>query len=361
MMKILLFFLATSKTLATLFLRDFEDPCVRLCDEFTADRRGAGFNLCDTERSSQCELRASDAEFCSNLYWSSIDGTDERGLVYDAVAAAGDTPVSCLEAASTANAFLNKFFHAGLEVFINFRPVMERVTPQATNGFLITLREYLARWPSTPKYSLIKELQDHVNVEEAHSILDIVVALFEAGHMTEIFFDTQLTGRTHCNDCGNTHSVDEWTDTIILRGQPTQAGQEIDLTDLLWTQFLGSYDHFDCPACNRTSNSLRQHHFQQLGEIFAVQIEFNSHGEQASIPDIIDMAPYVEGVESPYMYELVAVSSYGVDAAVRRSELRWDYVSETRVEDIDDLGEVIAIPRTDDTDFETFYYQRVVS
>ena len=79
---------------------NMSDPCLRLCEEFSASRRGAGFDLCDDPMASVCQYDALyRADLCRNIYW---DITDDgmRGIAYDATidGALTSDPVTCAEA-----------------------------------------------------------------------------------------------------------------------------------------------------------------------------------------------------------------------------------------------------------------------
>ena len=58
------------------------DPCVAVCEEFSAARRGNGWDLCDPAVLSQCVyLSAASQYFCTNIFWAyTEDG--QRGLTY---------------------------------------------------------------------------------------------------------------------------------------------------------------------------------------------------------------------------------------------------------------------------------------
>jgi hypothetical protein len=79
------------------------DSCRRLCDEFSADRRGNGFALCDTTAQSTCTRSLSDSNAkCAFLYWS-ITEDGQPGIVYsldgtDLSDAERGHPISCDEA-----------------------------------------------------------------------------------------------------------------------------------------------------------------------------------------------------------------------------------------------------------------------
>ena len=355
MLKFALSSLLVSQSLATLFLRDFEDPCVRLCEEFTAERRGAGYNLCDTENLSQCVVRRDGQELCTNLFWSTTED-GQRGLIYDTYSH-DESPVSCLEAASTANAFLNPHFHAGLEVFANFRIVQDRLASNTTNVFMLGMREYFGhRLPNvTPQFSWLHELQNHVNVGEAHSVFDIVMAISEAAEMTEVFVDTCFSNQMRCTDCGNLFVENDFTDRIVIEAPITQSEAQVSLPDLLQSRFrLSSSGQCHCFECNRNTDVLCACRLVELGEIFAVQVTSNDHG--TVIPNQIDMAQYIVGSESPMLFELVAVVGSRPEASVRREGGIWESVRETTIaEEVENPEAFITHPRTS----ETFFYQRV--
>ncbi len=59
------------------------DPCVRLCNEFSSDRLGAGETLCEQDQ-SRCVAPESVGDvlaFCTYLYWSETDD-GQPGLMY---------------------------------------------------------------------------------------------------------------------------------------------------------------------------------------------------------------------------------------------------------------------------------------
>ena len=57
------------------------DPCLRLCGEFSADRRGAGETLCEFEVSRCIESWDDVSAVCTYLYWSQTDD-GQAGIVY---------------------------------------------------------------------------------------------------------------------------------------------------------------------------------------------------------------------------------------------------------------------------------------
>ena len=57
------------------------DPCRALCEEFSADRRGDGFDLCDRSVQSQCVRNLRGNAVCLNLFWSNSQDSG-WGLVY---------------------------------------------------------------------------------------------------------------------------------------------------------------------------------------------------------------------------------------------------------------------------------------
>ncbi len=57
------------------------DPCVAVCNEFSAIRRGNGEELCDSPELSICVNETSHGGVCTNLYWAVTDD-GQRGLTY---------------------------------------------------------------------------------------------------------------------------------------------------------------------------------------------------------------------------------------------------------------------------------------
>ena len=78
------------------------DPCVAVCNEFAAIRRGNGEELCDSPELSICVNETSHGGVCSNLYWAVTDD-GQRGLTYstnldDLTPEERSNPLGCLEA-----------------------------------------------------------------------------------------------------------------------------------------------------------------------------------------------------------------------------------------------------------------------
>jgi len=79
------------------------DSCRRLCEEFSADRRGNGYDLCDSHFQSRCVTgRQVAIEYCDYLYWS-VTEDGQPGIVYsldgtDLPDAERGHPVRCTEA-----------------------------------------------------------------------------------------------------------------------------------------------------------------------------------------------------------------------------------------------------------------------
>ena len=81
--------------------RHWPDECRRLCFAFMAHARGDGFDLCNNEDLSSCEITASDP-YCEYLYWS-VTENGEPGLVYsvdgsDLTLEERDHPLRCEDA-----------------------------------------------------------------------------------------------------------------------------------------------------------------------------------------------------------------------------------------------------------------------
>jgi hypothetical protein len=79
------------------------DPCVAVCNEFSATRRGNGEELCNSPELSLCVNETSHGGVCTNLYWAVTDD-GHRGLTYstnwdDLSSEERSNPLGCLEAA----------------------------------------------------------------------------------------------------------------------------------------------------------------------------------------------------------------------------------------------------------------------
>ena len=346
-------------------LHPSDDPCQRLCDEFSADRRGAGYDLCESSDGSRC-VENGEGEICENLFWSNTDD-GQRGLIFqidDDVSSDDDDLVSCVEAASIANVFLNKYFHPGLEIFANFRVVQEILAGNVTNEFQIALRDYMQNRTDVPRYSALKNLQDYVDVSEINSVTDMVMELAEATQLVDVIFDTHLSDQTRCTDCGNLFVGDRWITLMNLPAIGPAIGRRprtiIDLFDVVFR--ITAHQQFDCPECSRNTESLFTCRLRQVGEVLPIRIVFELSPDGVVIPDQIDLAPYSTDPQTPLLYRLVAVANYGPESAVRRGdENQWDSITRTSIIHSGEMGPIMAPPIVDDSYFDTFFYQRVSS
>jgi hypothetical protein len=138
-----------------------DDPCVHLCNAYTAERRGAGFDLCDSH-TSQC-VRTLTSEICTNLYWSRTeDGTD--GYVFsppgagDLTADEAGRPVLCFDAVrDTAEDF--NFIHEGVIEYGRLVTTLESVHVDHTQEPFRLIFLYMEQFnQSNVQYSLFHDL-----------------------------------------------------------------------------------------------------------------------------------------------------------------------------------------------------------
>jgi len=351
-----------STSFASLFLSQHDDPCVRLCEEFSADRRGAGYNLCDHESLSQCVRGVDGTETCTNLYWSTTE-QGERGLVYDTVPS-DDPPVLCYGAAITAGV-MSSLFERGLEIFANFDPVRERLANNASNPFLLELANYTRTVQTDPPaYSAIRTLYDHVRFDEAINVIEMIQALSEAAEMTEIFVDTQIISDRRCADCGNLYVEEDYVDHVVVTASNPRLGLRMRLSDLLNAEFRSPvHGQSPCPDCNHRTPYIGMNRLGNPGSVFIVHIVFPEEEEEAgsvNIPQELDVSQYMSGTPVPTLrYELVGMSSTPLSTSyVRTPNNEWNLVQGTGIAmvDIDHPHEPI-IARTGT--YDTFFYQRV--
>jgi hypothetical protein len=361
---------SVSTSFSSLFLSQHDDPCVRLCEEFSADRRGAGYNLCDHESLSQCVRGVDGTETCTNLYWSTTE-EGEVGLVYDTVPS-DDPPVLCYGAAITAGV-MSSLFERGLEIFANFDVVRERLANNASNPFLVDLTNYTRTVQTDPPaYSAIRTLYDHVRFDEATNVIEMIQALSEAARsrestaeMTEIFVDTQIINDRRCADCGNLYVVECRVDHVVVTASNPRLGVRMRLSDLLNAEFRSPiHGQSSCPDCYHRTPYIGMNRLGNPGTVFIVHIVFPEEEEEepgsVNIPQELDLSQYMSGTPVPTLrYELVAISSTPLSTSyVRTPNNEWNLVQGTGIAmvDIDDPPEPI-IARTGT--YDTFFYQRV--
>jgi len=119
------------------------DVCGHLCDDFSANGRGNGYDLCDSPQQSRCVYNVThDADVCTNLYWSfTEEGGD--GIVYETDASGltdeeFNRPVWCADARHILYGFNN--FTTGF-------PQYGMYEPQPTNPLNIALDLFIHSHP----------------------------------------------------------------------------------------------------------------------------------------------------------------------------------------------------------------------
>jgi len=115
------------------------DPCTRLCSEYAADQRGAGFDLCDEP--SRC-IQGEGGDFCSHIYWS----TTPSGAPGYFISTTDDEedpsrPVSCMDAVRDIMDDFD-FFHNGILDYARLGPIVGTIR-DATSGLFYDIRQYL--------------------------------------------------------------------------------------------------------------------------------------------------------------------------------------------------------------------------
>ena len=132
------------------------DPCLMVCEHFTADRRGNGYDLCDSPILSRCSHTT-----CRHLYWGR-DENNERGLIYSVN---GERPrlslreqtnsLTCEQARELVDWVPEwSFFDSALEVFIRLpaiRPIVEGNEPTRSD-FVHALRRHEISSPIVREY-----------------------------------------------------------------------------------------------------------------------------------------------------------------------------------------------------------------
>lgn len=344
------------------------DPCSFLCDEFSAESRGNGYDLCEGSLGSQCV-----ADFCTNIFWHNTEN-GERGLVY-IPPADSDSPlpdqVSCMEALAIGRPPDYDFhFHAGLVAFLNLQSVRQHLSNMtaATNSNSSRLFTYLNRFISSPpnpiSYTLLRNIHDVVWPHlqpDLHDTYSVILALSRFTN-TQSLMTWSMSRDMRCTGCGNLF-VSRFNGAIEISVPSYRARTNGDDTypieELLENLFQRTISRRAfCPDCGRVDDTFTTTRINEFSNIMVLNIGGGGHPlvQEITIPFDLDMSRFAVGSgggssRSLLQYRLVAIIFAGEPATafVRNVTNRNGWIS------------VSEFSATNMTDFEDIHYESYIS
>ena len=317
------------------------DPCAGLCEAFSADRRGRGFDLCEGGTSACMES----SEFCAQLFWALTD-TGDRGLVFgnDIFADEVIGRVSCLEAETIVNIHFNPRAHVGFAIVSNFR-----FFPQIQNGLESTFfREEITRGGPF-RYSTVSRI-NHSLIPRGELSLTMEDEIIELATLFGIRMVPEIPRYRRCLDCG-TMFVQQSSERISL-----DARENTTLVELLNNQFgISRLVIGFCPNCRvRGQIAVRHSLSDPPGQVVSIRIN-RVEESVVTIPAQLDVSHlvYPAAPLGSLIYRLIAQTYTGVRA---RADVEidglWYRVNATHASLIGDMQI---------SDYDWFFYERVSS
>ena len=232
------------------------DPCLMVCELFTADRRGNGFDLCNSHAQSRCSH-----SFCKHLYWGT-DEYGERGLIYSLNGRG--TPLSLREQGNALRCDQAReivdwvpdwsFFDSALEVFIRQPHVQLMIRQNNTRPFVEALRHHTVSSP------IVRDYLTSVNENPLWWGDDFTP--FEAfNQLNRLPFPSRAHGTGHmmprttavCSSCNVTSNPSTMPMKYFQTRFPQNIGPHVDIAEALingtrWTE------NRRCRHCNNVAD-----------------------------------------------------------------------------------------------------------
>ena len=250
------------------------DECGRICDEYSAGRRGNGHDLCENGGNSDCYYDSeNDDHVCRNLYWSvdEIDGT--RGLIFETdptTLTSEESPLTCLVADQLIGNLQGRVellvedhlpedyrplnnLNMALHMFVNSAPVQRRLARGAGNESS-DVAWYAINQFANNNTDISERIIDHVPHYERDSAAAIVSRLVAGTNMLRSFVVSMFRINT-CGSCGVSlpESHTGHIPIIITERNNTTVGLVERLRALSATPL--AVDILTCPACENTGEN----------------------------------------------------------------------------------------------------------
>ena len=345
------------------------DPCAILCDEFSADLRGNGFDLCDDPRGSTC-VPFSEFGFnvCTNLFWSSLDD-GSPGLVY---AINGENlpesetanPVTCADAdrlvpgnsAFGPIADRSRIIELSGQLFAHLSPVRRLIDSPPTN----TDDPLINIFRNRPNgYPSAEELENILGMgfNEVYEIMDVIEQLVHSSAVG-ISIQTGLASHRQCSSCGS-ESVS--FQSIILPEHPLTVNGTVSLETLLNSMTNISFSMISyCDECHQHMVTQELRRVIQEAEVYVILIDPFFVG-RIQHPPRLNMSRFAspDSAIGNHTYQLVAFAD------------RWNeigtLVNGTWVRSSNSVGDDHGLPSSGQPDapivsdrITALFYQRIV-
>ena len=277
------------------------DECSRLCEEFSADRRGDGYDLCGNETST-CLPVESGSNFCSNLYFASTD-QGERGLIFESDNSNPnesffDSPVTC-QAAREILFVPGNAWDAALRIFVSSAPMQRWLSRESPLWIWERLNLYNLTGSSEAYQdlrSLYPENFDPIRVFQA-------IEVFANRTNTRMSFASRIIRHLVCGYC--VPSIFDDTDGAIRLGyRGPEVRSMVEVMRLNLDRYSPRYIDYQCPRCGSLHASLAPYQLNRTSEVVAFNVQ---EAVRVTIPNEFNITEIAPQFYNPSRYRLYAI------------------------------------------------------
>lgn len=274
--------------------------CRQVCEEYTADRRGNGYDLCENGGTSDCVFNNTTlSHHCQNLYWSVMEDDDNTvGLIYETdVSSLTDeernNPLTCDQASDivredsvfgqeTVNEDGVGVWYMALQMFVNSPPIRRLLDNfHAPDSFWPLLADFANTGVSRP-------IRDRLNdVDITDSLTDAFVQLVAQTNTVDSFA-ANLSQRMPCDNCNTDFNNACFGFVQIINIETRDLVDE--LRSLLSVVVTESHD---CPYCRSISYFFTTRYtLNSVSEIMGFQI-FHMGPGNLSLPFFLNLTDII--------------------------------------------------------------------
>ena len=327
------------------------DVCQSLCHEFTAARRGEGYDLCDAP--SFCR-----DNFCTNLFWSHTE-EGVYGLIYSNTTNGLSmeeltSPVTCHQASQLIPSSRNEStisedelernsFQTALEVFLRLDPVSATLQSraQATGTLAADFRDHMEtlEWNGTlvsrslrPIWDRLARMRSPVLTRDMPPILRVSYLISNLGLSTSLL----IRGTRRCVGCRRTHESSAQFASIDLTTVPMNM-VTMDLQDMIDLFSLGEVAA-NCVTCRSSNLHFVERHIVESPQVIAISLQRSHRDSDYMMTSIrVPLRVTIGGREARLVSIIHRESIYGDYFAIFYHNGRWWEYKDYRIVPVADL------------------------
>jgi hypothetical protein len=301
------------------------DPCTRVCEIYSADRLGAGFDLCANGGTSDCYPNPEIGDHvCRNLYLviDEVDGTE--GLIYETNGSTltvqeRSNPLTCRRAENFASVdearqqlLITNNWNMALHMFVNSAPIQRLIDEEMTSELNLLLQ--FVNGTSFVSSLITRDLHRETSSRHISGCLDVWMSFV---NRLEPFL-ARLARRTSCDGCSINSYLREHRGMI-----PIFDGSSRGLVESL-RALLQPPPPTTCRFCSHGTFTTSPYTLVSTSEVLV--FEFPRTGHDVSLPLILNLTDIVGANNlTTTMYRLYAFAANDQAATFRIND-QW-YVS----------------------------------